>query len=398
MIAPQQKIRNVVVVARLSFQSGRDILYGVSKFAAQHCRWRFHIIADTGSPSVEELRAPERHKIDGIIADSVLYADALALLRKSSVPIVLIGPRPAYIGKRSKAIAFVMNDDESIGRLGARHLASLGRFRSFGFVPHVRHNYCTDARESGFCAQLGALGKFAYVYKKPAETTADSLEEVRAIAEWLAALPKPAAVMAVHDLKATTVMEAAHLAKIHIPQDLAIIGVDNDALLCDFTDPPLTSIAPDHAHEGEIAAEKLDRLLRGKACGSEKPYLNTRKTIVERQSARPLAPGAHLAEAAKTFIEKEAANGIAAADVARHLGVSRRLAEMRFRQFENKSILDAITEARLGVLKRRLAEDGATIGQTILGCGFRNESYAKRLFKSRFGMTMSDYRARSGKA
>ena len=391
MASTRQKIRNIVVVARLSFQSGRDILYGISKYAAQRCRWRFHIITDTGSPSVEELRNPDRNRIDGIIADSVLYPDALAALADSTVPIVLIGTRPEHLTKRRKAIAFVMNDDESIGRAGARHLSSLGQFKSFAFIPHVRHNYCTDARERGFCDQLAALGKQAQVYRKPHETAADSLEEVRSIADWLTALPKPAAVMAVHDLKATTVIEAAHLAKIRVPQSLAVIGVDNDTLLCDFSDPPITSIAPDHVHEGEIAAKMLNRLLRGKSCG-EQPCLNTRKTIVERQSARPLAPGAHLAQAAKAFIRQEAANGITAADVARHLGVSRRLADLRFREFENKSLLEEIIETRLDALKRQLKDGGSTIGKTVAACGFRNESYAKRLFKARFGQTMSDYR------
>lgn len=392
MKSASQKIRHIVVVVRLSFQSGRDLLYGISKYAAKHCRWRFHIISDSGSPSVDELRDPERHGIDGIISDSVLYTDALAGLKGSSVPMVLFGPHPDYLGQRADSLAFVMNDDEGIGRLGARHLTSLGKFKSFGFVPHVRHNYCSDARERGFCDQLAALGKTAKVYARPSDVPADSMEDVHALAAWLTTLEKPAAVMAIHDLKATTILEAAHKARIRVPEDLAVIGVDNDTLLCDFTDPPLTSIAPDHVHEGEIAAERLDRLLRGKSCDSLSPVLNTRKTIVERQSARPLAPGAHLAEAAKAFIVQEAANGITAADVARHLGVSRRLADLRFRQFEHRSLLDAILEARLDILKRRLREDGATIGQTVARCGFHNESYAKRLFKRRTGMTMQNWR------
>lgn len=391
MASSKQKIRNVVVVVRLSFQSGRDILYGISKYAARHCRWRFHIITDTGSPSVEELRNPERNQIDGIIADSVLYPDALAALRKSAVPIVLIGTRPDCMQGRRRKIAFVMNDDEGIGRMGARHLTSLGQFKSFGFVPHARHNYCSDARERGFCDQLSAEGKKVCVYRKPPEIPVDSLESVQSVAAWLKTLARPSAVMAVHDLRATTVLEAAHLLKIKVPKDLAVVGVDNDALLCDFTDPPITSIAPDHVHEGEIAAEKLNRLLNGRTCDAH-PYLNTRKKIVERQSARPLAPGAHLAEAAKAFIAQEAANGITAADVARHLGVSRRLADLRFREFEGKSLLKTIIETRLAILKRRLKDGSSTIGQTIAACGFRNESYVKRLFKARTGMTMSDYR------
>ena len=394
MASRAQGIRTVVVVARLNFQSGRDILYGISRYAARRGRWRLHIITDVESPSVEELKQPELHHVDGIIADSVLHTDALAALEGSAVPLVLIGPRPDFLARRRRALACVMNDDESVGAAGARHLASMGRFRSFGFVPHARSNYCSDARQRGFCGLLASQGRTTAVFRRNPSTPVDSLDEVQAIADWLRTLEMPAAVMAVHDLRATTVMEAAQLAKLRIPQDLAVIGVDNDALLCDFTSPPLTSIAPDHVHEGELAAAKLDDLLRGKSFPGARPCLNTRRTIVERQSARPLAPGEHLAAAARAYIGQEALNGITAADVARHLGVSRRLADLRFRQFEKKSLLEAITDVRLEALKRRLADGGSTISQTSAACGFHNEGYAKRLFKAHFGLTMRDYRAK----
>lgn len=391
-MAKQQPIRTVAVAVRLNFQSGRDILYGISRFAQRHCRWRFHIITDPQGPSAHELFEPEKHGIDGIIADSVPNADILPSLRASRVPLVLIGERSPEIGKRRTAIAFVLNDDADVGTMGARHLYSLGRFKSYGFVPHVHHNYCTDARERGFMEFFGSVGRTASVYRVPAGVPAGSLKDVEALTKWLEGLPKPAAVMAIHDLRATSIMEAAHAARIRIPRDLALIGVDNDELLCDFTDPPLTSIAVDHIHEGELAAKALYDMIRGKAPRNNGPVLNTRKTLIERKSAKPMIPGSGMVEQAQDFIRREATNGITAADVAKHLGASRRLADMRFRQFTGKSILEAIIEQRLAVLKRRLSESAVPIEKTIALCGFNSPSYAKRLFKARTGMTMSDYR------
>ena len=118
-----------------------------------------------------------------------------------------------------------------------------------------------------------------------------------------------------------------------------------------------------------------------------------KQPIVERQSAKPVTPATRLVEQATAFIRRNALKGIGAMDVVNHLGVSRRLADVRFRQFTGQSILAAILKVRLDEVKRRLRDTNTPIAKIAAACGFRGENYAKKLFKSRFGVSMSVWRA-----
>lgn len=392
---PVRQIKKIVISVRLNFQSGRDILYGISRYARQHCSWQFHIINDPAGPMADELRHPEAYGIDGIVADSVANAACWPDLARSKVPLVMIGERPRSVPRPN--MAFVRNDDQDVGRLGAKFLLSLGRFSEFGFVTSVDEDYCVRPRREGFCLQLGDGGRNPQIYRMPRDSAAEaSPEAIAGLARWLRSLPKPSAVMAIHDQMATAVVQAAQTAKIDIPSQIALISVDNDELLCESSSPQLTSIAVDHIHEGELIAKALHDLLRDGTRHREDICLtNTRKIIIERQSTKPLAPGTALVKRAQAFIFREATHGIRASDVADFLHVSRRLADLRFRQFAGKTILEAITERRLAQLKSALSNSDAPIARCLVQCGFHNLGHAKTLFKARFGQTMSEFRKSS---
>jgi transcriptional regulator GlxA family with amidase domain len=117
------------------------------------------------------------------------------------------------------------------------------------------------------------------------------------------------------------------------------------------------------------------------------------KTVIERQSTRNVTPSAQLVERATSYIRRNALKGIGAVDVVRHLGVSRRLADVRFRQATGQSILSAIMKTRLDEVKRRLRDTDMPIAKITAACGFHGENYAKKLFKSRFGVSMTKWRA-----
>ena len=150
----------------------------------------------------------------------------------------------------------------------------------------------------------------------------------------------------------------------------------------------------DHVRLGELAAEALRRLL---ANPRQKTFtlLAPTRGVVERQSARPVAPAAALAERAVAFIRRNAAAGISSADVAAHLGVSRSLADLRFRQTMGESMLSMIQRLRLEAVKRKLRDTAMPIGQVTASCGFASPEHAKRLFKARFGCSMREWRRRS---
>lgn len=386
------KVCKVAVVLRLAFGSGRDILYGISRYARKHCRWQLHIINFTGDDTLDEIRRAERKGVDGIIANGLDNTLIATHLSRSSTPLVVIGARSPGLRRRINALAFVRNDDADIGRFGANYLSSLGLARSYGFVDWTATGYASILRREGFMSRFNGTGADVRTYSTTANLENGSLEDITALSQWLADLPKPAAVMAVHDLRAIHVLEAAAMSNIRIPRDIALIGVDNDELLCDTAEPTLTSIAPDHIRLGELAAEALDGLMRGAPRRHALTIRSSVKTIVERQSAKPVTPATRLVEQATAFIRRNALKGIGAMDVVNHLGVSRRLADARFRQFTGQSILAAILKVRLDELKRRLRDTETPIAKITAACGFKGENYAKKLFRSRFGMSMSEWR------
>ena len=382
-----RRIHKIWVYLRLSYASGRDILYGISRYARANAHWSIRLLPFSGEEG--NLPFPMPEEADGIITSEPLAADAAS----SSIPLVVIGAREEWLGRRMRSLAFVRNDDAAIGRFGADFLKSLGKFRSFGFVPTNTPYYCSILRSEGFHAELGK-GIAADIRQYTVNKTEDgSDEDIKSLGSWLADLPKPTAVMAVHDMRATHVLEAANMMKIKVPEQMAVIGVDNDELLCDFTSPQLTSIYPDHVKEGELAAATLQSLLAKKDARHARTFRSNAKSIVERESTRHISPATHLAEEAMSFIRHNALKGISSADVAKHLRVSRRLCDLRFRECHGETILEAILRLRFSELKRRLASSNAPIGKIAAACGFTCESHVKRMFRKRFGMSMREWRA-----
>ena len=294
--------------------------------------------------------------MDGIIANGLDNALLSSHLSSSSTPLVVIGARSSDLQRRMTNLVFVRNDDTGSGRFGADYLSSLGRARSYGFVDWTATGYASMLRREGFLEYFKGKDTDVRTYSTTADLEKGSLEDITSLSKWLSSLPKPTAVMAVHDLRAIHVLEAAAMSGIKIPRELALIGVDNDELLCDTAEPTLTSIAPDHIHLGELAAEALNGMMREPSRHRTRTIRSNVKTIVERQSAKPVTPATQLVERAMSFIRRNAVKGISTSDVVSHLGVSRRLADTRFRQFTGQSILAAILNTRLAEVKRRLRD------------------------------------------
>ena len=389
-MAKKREIRQVWINLELLFSSQRDILFGISGYAKRNAFW--NIVIANGERDQDPSSLPKSERPDGIITTQPL-APALA---DSKIPLVVVGARDAWLGRRTCNLAFVRNDDRKIGLAAAKKFLSSRLFAAFGFVGSYVRNYCSILREEGFRAGLGANRD---IRSYPQNELVDgSPADIAALGRWLESLPKPAAVMAVHDLRATHVISAANDRGITIPKELSIIGVDNDELLCEFANPPLTSIAPDHIHEGELAAEVLHSLLNGKTVSkSSSTHKACRFEIVERDTTSPATSSENLAKEAMAFIRQNFKSGIRAEDVIRSVpGRSRRLVDARFREMYGCSLHEAILRVRYAELKRRLVRSKAPIGELMRSCGFSDLSNAKRLFKSRFGMSMREWRNQQG--
>lgn len=388
MIRPQ--IRKVALALRLSFSSHRDILYGISRYAKSH-HWQLLFTSAPDGHAHEQLTIHPHDDIDGLISCEDLESILPNHLYDTTYPIVLIGthkhPHPHKV-----PLGIVKIDDKGIGSCGASFLMSLGKFRSFGFVGENHRDIKTDLRAQGFLSHLTNKAETVRTYLS--QNCADGTEQdIRNLSQWLLDLPKPAAVMATYDLRATQVLEAAHKAQIDVPGQLAVIGVDNDELLCDFTSPTLTSIAPDFIQVGELAARTLNRLMQKRAGNRSLLISSTTKRVIERESTSHLKPSAALVERALSYIRKNALSGINVTDVVDYVGASRRLVDKRFKELTGTTVLETIIDIRLDEIKSRLASTQTPIGKITRACGFRSENHAKNLFKSRFGISMRDYRA-----
>ena len=385
----QDRVRNVAVVLKLSGASGRDLLSGISTYAREHCRWRLRIFSR--SEDFTPAALAEICDLDGIIT-SERGADGMPqILERSRIPLVVIGMKGEWLSERSRQLTFVRNDDEDIGRFAASHLCSLGNFRSFGFVPGAERTYWSLLREKGFRAHLRTKGVSASVFPSSGNMT-KPVRPVLSLSTWLQNLPKPAAVMAAFDERAVEVLDACGEAKIKVPQQVAVIGVDNDELLCDFSDPPLSSVLPDHVREGTLAAAELNRMLKSRKPATVSTVLCRGKRIIRRESTAPVAPITHLVDEALRYIRRNATTALRVDDVVLHLGVSRRLADLRFKESGELSLARVISNARLDEVAKRLKESDAPIGKIASACSFENLQHLANAFHRRFGMSMSDYR------
>jgi len=374
----------------MSGAAGRDILSGVFYFTRMHPNWHTRLFQMPSEFTPDAFLAECAVGLDGIVASEPGPDETAALVRDSKIPVSFIGDPGPVLAARRQGIAFTRNDDEQIGRIGARYLASLGAHRAYGFVPTTSRQYWSDVRQSGFTDALKSRGAEPIIFRSPG--TAGSREDLTALRDWLLDLPKPAAVMTAWDTRATQVLNICQEARIKVPRQIAVLGVDNDELLDESCVPPLTSILPDHEKLGYAAARELERLMAGRAPKDSKPFLIRPVKVVERESAVATTPTAHILARALDFIRRNAVKGIKVDDVAKALGISRRLADLRFQQFSGETINEAITRHKLDAVKKLLATTDRPIKVISESCGYTDLAYLKTLFKRRFGCTMRDWR------
>ena len=328
---------------------------------------------------------------DGIIS-SVPYSDrAKAAIAASDLPFVGIGMSKDDIAARCGKSGFVLNDNDGIGRAAAGYFLGLGGFRSFAYVPDALGRGWSQLRGDSFSAALSAAGKNC-------ETFGGDGDDTTALSDFLAGLPRPAAVLAAWDGRAADVIRAAHAANLDIPGDVAVLGVDDDKLICEHSVPPLSSVKTDSEGMGEAAAKMMLAFLSGKARGVAKCVLCHVLGIAERQSTGSPAPAAAMIERALAFIREEAVNGIGPEDVARFLKISRRLLDLRFRQFESKSVARIIAERKMESVMRLLAESDATVKNVFKQSGFGDISHATKMFKKATGVSPEAWRAAHSQA
>lgn len=385
--------RNILITFDISSIAGRDQLAGVLRFLRERHNWMPRLISRPQDFTSEIVRNAKAENIDGIIINHAGSPETENALAHSDIPLAVIGIRNPRLDARRKNIILIRNDNETTGRKAAKYLLSLGNYRSFAYVPaSPATEEWSISRERGFQLELAKRDIRAMTFAH--DTTTGTEESREALSAWIKGLPKPAAIFCSWDYPAVQVLETCRRESIRVPQEVAVVGVDNDPMICEASNPPLTSIACDYEQEGYESAAALSRLLvRGNPSNAAITVTCKPTEVVERESAAPIAPATQLIKRALRIIEQKACKGISTKDVAKELGVSQNLLSLRFREFSDETVLGAIIRVRLERVKTLLTTTHRKFAEIAKSSGFRNTNYLKNLFKERLGMSMREYRA-----
>lgn len=385
--------RRVIIAVKLYDKTGRGQIDGIIRFLRQRREWVplfMHTEQELADEIVRIERQGEGAGISGLIigplADDVLTHRAIDL----ALPTVVIAKTPDLAARAKAPLVFARNDNVVIANVAAKHFFSLGVFRSYGYVPWFEpRDWCRE-RADVFAKCVRQAGGRMSVFADGHGTS---------LADWLRELPKPTAVLASCDRVATLVVEACADQGLDIPGQVAVVGVDDDEICCESTVVPLTSIDKDDAELGYQVARRMSQLLKHTAGATVlRPIVVHAARLVVRESTAPLKPTAHLIERGLLFIRENASRGIGVGDVVRSLGVSRRLADLRFREMTGSSIHDAIIERRLADVKRLLLQTERSMSAIATATGFASPNNLKKIFKKRLGQTMTQFRAANRRA
>lgn len=373
------KPATVLLALDLTHQSGREHLAGFYKYADEIRTWRVRLVPSTEPSYLPMIRMILNKGVDGVIIKGECVKELSSAIKSAGVPIVSID-KP-QLSSDNVANVNICNDNRLIGLEAARYFDSLGNFASYGFVPDPKNCEWSNVRGAAFCAEAKAKHPDAIV------TIANN-----SLQEWLKNIPKPAAIFSAFDKSATEIIEMCQDLRIHIPNDALILGVDDDELLCNHTRPKLSSIKPDHERQGFEAAKALDRLMSGWQPKKNSTMVFPPINITERDTTATVPPAIHLVRQICAYLDEYALEMIRVSDVIKHVKVSSRLANLRFKQIKKCSIQEEIIKRRLTEVKRLLKSTEWTMSRITKKCGFKSQIVLAHLFKARFGMSMTDWR------
>jgi len=382
----------VAVLLPTSFKVSRDMRRGVLQYVRRCGPWGLHIIE--GRQGEQKLIRMSEWGCTGIIGR--LYTPELVeAAARAKIPQVLVDSEDRRLEKSHPIHrhSVVRSDTAAVGRLAATYFLER-RFVHYAYVGEVQglmwsvrrgEAYARAVREAGFECRI--YGTLTTVEQEDA-----GLERPRLCA-WLRALPKPVALLAAMDNRGRQVIDACAWAGINVPQDIAVLGVDNDDDLCETAMPAMSSILLDAERASYEAARHLDGMMRG-VTRERRIITYGPAQVVERRSTDTTQIADIVVVKALEFIAVNACVGIGVPEVVRHVGASRRLVEQRFRAQLGRTILDEIRRVRMERVCTMLRETNQTIGDIACQCGFSSGSHLGSVFRREYGCTMRDFRKR----
>ncbi len=365
----------------------RGIIAGIGNYlSSTRASWDLFLEEDF----LCRLKGIERWQGDGIIADfdDPLIGEALA---GSKLPVVAVGGSYEDARAYPTGIPYVATDNHALMRLAYEHLidAGLTRFACFS-LPEAQANRWAQEREKAFRSLMQRDGLQVEVYRGLGTSAPLWDSAVEQQIAWLQGLPKPIGIIAVTDARARQLLQACLTAGIAVPEQVALIGIDNDPLTRTLTRVPLSSVIQGTETMGRTAAALLHRMLHGKPCKAEQILVPPEAINVQASSLHQPLGNPYVMQAL-LFIRQYACQGIKTAQVAAYVGVSRSSLEAHFRKARGCSVHDEILRFKLANAAKGLEGNRLAIADIAQQCGFKSAQYLHTVFRREFGCTPRQY-------
>lgn len=374
---------SVALLIETSNAYARGVLEGITTYQREHQPWSIYL------PEQERGAKPpgwlKNWQGDGIIAR--IETDEIAkTIRQTGLPVIDISA-----ARRVPGIPWVETDDAAIARLAAEHLMERG-FQQFAFCGEPVFNW-SNWREEGFINFLANHDLECEIYHARSRTEKGYSwnREQRRLRKWVNSLPRPIGIFACYDIRAQQLLDVCRELDISVPEEIAVLGVDNDELLCNLCTPPLSSVIPDSHQTGYRAAELLDNLLTKKTIAEEATFIPP-LGIAERQSTDILAIDDPELVKALHLIRTRYSEGINVNDLLKEIPLSRRVFEFRFQKLLGCTPHEMIVRTRMDRVKELLQETDMTLDAIARNVGFTHVEYLTTSFRKKTGVTPSIYR------
>jgi len=371
----------IALLIETSNAYGRGLLRGIVSYIREHRPWSLYLSEhNRGDRPPDWLPHWKGHGIIARIENSQI-AEAL---RPLELPMVDVSA-----ARLIPSLPWFETDDGAIAHLAAEHLMERG-FKHFAYAGDDRFNW-SKWRCEHFHNCIQAAGRECFIYKA-SKHLAGGQNVVDDLAHWIRGLPKPLGIMACYDLRGQQVLDACRRLRVAAPDEVAVIGVDNDDLLCELSDPPLSSVIPNTHRTGYEAARLLDEMMAGKKAKGE-THLIPPLGIATRQSTDVLAIDDRNVARAVHFIRQNACEGIQVKDVLKAVPHSRRLLESQFRKLFGRTPHQEILRVKLNRVKQLLLETDLSLEQIAERAGFAHVEYLSVAFRRELGLPPSKFRA-----
>ena len=283
-------------------------------------------------------------------------------------------------------------DNNAIVQAAADLLLRRG-YTNFGFIGS---NICFESRLSTlrtklFRQYIRAKGYACKTFSFPKDRRLPLLEETKALAKFIKGLEKPCGIMLYADNMAQTVLNACRYAGVSVPEQVSLVGVDNETEICEMLRPTLSSVFPDFESEGYLAADILVRKLHGEPLPEKRTPCGV-KAVIERDSTRDLRCGGHLVARIETYLKENYTQKVTIGDLASRFHASRRLIEMRFRAIKGCSVLQRLTALRIADAKHKLQTTTIPICEIAAACGYGSDRAFRHTFEATVGISPHAFR------